>query len=285
MSAQRGVALVLVLLITAVLSLLALQFNLEARERLSKATFLVNRAEAELRLHSREAAMLHTLLTHAWVTAAETSAAGSQKPPSNAYVTVWNFRGQSFAIDGATFRIQDVSGLQPLPQPRLPDDGFQPLLLGIGVDAARAGDAAARLRAFLGPPSFTPLQTFADLQPIAGLTPEEIGRLEAVSTLYPTTNFNPGTAPNEVLSVRFGGSVLQGVQNLRSQGRLDTDSLRRLINDTGDFTSFYPGPAFRLATKVSFRGVNLHRERTLVLKPYGREPVTLWSHRRLDGSE
>lgn len=284
MNSQRGVALVLVLLITAVLSLLALQFNLEARDRVSKATFLVNRAEAELRLHSREAAMLHTLLTNAWVTAADT-AAEQREAANNPYVAAWNFRGEPFVVDDATFRIQDVSGLQPLPQPRLPDDNFQSLLLAIGVEPARASDAASRLGVFLGPPAYTPLQAFGDLQPIAGLSSAEISRLEAVSTLYPTTNFNPGTAPNEVLSVRFGGSVLQGVQNLRSQGRLDTDSLRRLMNDTGDFTSFYPGPAFRLATKVSFRGVSLHRERTLVLRPYGREPVTLWSHRRLDGTE
>jgi len=281
---RRGVALVLVLLITAVLSLLALQFNLEARDRVGKATFLVNRAEAELRLHSREAAMLHTLLTHNWITAAD-SAAERREPPANPYVAAWNFRGEPFSVDGATFRIQDVSGLQPLPQPRLPDDDFPRLLSAIGIDPTRANEAARRLRGFLGPPQYPPLQAFGDLEPIAGLTPAEIARLEAVSTLYPTTNFNPGTAPNEVISIRFGGSILQGVQNLRAQGQLNTDSLRRLMNDTGDFTSFYPGPAFRVATKVSFRGVTLHREVTLVLKPYGREPVTLWAHRRLDGME
>jgi len=271
---------VLVLLITAVLGLLALQFNLEARDRLSKANFLANRAEAELRLHSREAAMLHTLLTHTWVTTAD-----EKDVPTHPYVAAWNFRGQPFTVDGATFRIQDVSGLQPLPQPRLSDDSFAKLLVAIGVDNARANEAASRLTGFLGPPGYTPLQAFGDLQPIAGLTRAEVQRLEAVATLYPTRNFNPGTAPNEVISARFGGSILQGVQNLRSQGQLDTDSLRRLMNDTGDFTSFYPGPAFRLAAKVSFGGANLHRERTLVLRPYGREPVTLWSHRRLDGGE
>lgn len=267
-------------MITTVLGLLALQFNLEARDRISKANFLVNRAEAELRLHSRESAMLHTLLTQTWVTRSD-----AKDVPNNPYVAAWNFRGEPFAVDDAVFRIQDVSGLQPLPQPRFSDDNFAKLLVTIGVSHARADEAATRLAAFLGPPSYTPLQAFGDLGPIAGLTPDVIQRLEAISTLYPTTNFNPGTAPNEVISARFGGSILQGIQNLRSQGQLDTDSLRRLMNDTGDFTSFYPGPAFRLAVKVQFEGANLHRERTLVLRPYGREPVTLWSHRRLDGAE
>ena len=56
---QQGVALIMVLMITGILGLLMLQIGLTAREHVARAQKLLDRAEATLRLQSRESAMVY----------------------------------------------------------------------------------------------------------------------------------------------------------------------------------------------------------------------------------
>lgn len=107
MKRQGGVALVLVLAVTGVLALLALQIALTAKSQVRQAQALSDRAEAELKLHSEEAALIFSLLTN------EPNADPRRyntAEPNNPYAKAWNFRGELFEVNGGSFLLQDVGG-------------------------------------------------------------------------------------------------------------------------------------------------------------------------------
>jgi hypothetical protein len=278
-SRQRGVALVLVLAVTGVLALLILQVGLTARQQVAQAQQLGNRAEAQLRLHSREAALLYSLLTR------ERNADPREAAGDNPYTARWNFRGEPFEVDGSTVRIQDMAGLLPMPIPGASTGDFAALLVAIGIDRQRAEQAARALReSFLGSDR-VPLQSLEELGVIAGLSSAEIDQLEDVATLYPVTALNPGTASEEVLAVKYTGTALEGVIAVRRQGALDERRLQSLTGDLLDdtMTTFLVGPGFRLDITIDYLGVRLRRQSIWTIRPTNEAtPLELWSYRSLD---
>ena len=304
MNRQRGVALVLVLMVTGILGLLMLQVGLTAREQVARAQRLSDRADAELLAQSREAAMAYSLLTQPWVEARESSA-----DSANAYAAAWNFHGEPFELDGITYRVQDVSGLLPIPLPQDSPRAFLALLRQLDVEPQRAERLVAQLRALQGvrPPLDAPgraqpdpgarprpreaaehagvgfpVQSMAELRYLPDMDPSLLARVESLTTLYPTPGLNPLTAPPEVLAVRFDGSVLEGVLELRRQRRLDGAALYALAGvGADDVTSLSPGPALRIDLELRHAGITVRRETTWALRPYATEPLATWSRRRV----
>lgn len=296
MRRQRGIALILVLMVTGILGLLMLQVGLTAREHVARAQRLSDRAEAELLAQSREAAMAFTLLTQPWVERPPVEGA-----PSNPYAAAWNFRGAPFEVDGVTYRLQDASGLLPLPQPDSGTRAFVALLGALEVDPQRAERLGVQLQELLGtrpaiaPPGGPaprraesvraqgfPLQSVAELRFLPDMDEALLARLEYLTTLYPAPGFNPLTAPPEVLATRFSGSMREGIEELRRQGRLDASSLFALAGiEADDATTLSAGPALRIGFELRHAGIAVRRETTLVVRPFAAEPLGLWSRRTL----
>ena len=298
MKHQRGIALIMVLMLTGILALLMMQVTLTAREHVARAQLLGDRAEATLRAQSREAALNFTLLTHNWVNDAKAD---------NPYAAAWNFRGQRFTVDGISFRLQDVSGLLSLSPDSERD--FIALLAGLGVAperATRLGEQFTRLQgAERGIPSprqppttrlpaaprasiplrgaAFPLQSLDELRVLPDMDEALFARLEPLLTLYATPGFNPLTAPQELLTARIPARKLQGVLALRTQGALDQDSLYKLTGIGADeVTSLYPGPAIRIEFALEYHGAMIRRETTSILRPYVDEALAVWSRRQLN---
>jgi len=269
----RGVALILVLMVTGALGLLMLQFGLTVREQTARAQKLLDRAEADLKLRSVSSQVLFDLVTQTWEVNPEVS-------DQESYVQLWNFRGQPFGENGVTVSIQDLSGLIALPQPGENPALFERALETIGIPSQRAEDLASRIRKLQSSDN-VPLQDLSELRLILGLSGEELARLAAFTTLYPTPGFNPGTAPMESLDVRFSGSVLTGLRDLRADGRLNERNFFQVAGSVADeFMSFYPGPGFRITTQISLRDVTAAEELTLSVDPYHSDPFVVWSRRR-----
>ena len=103
---QRGVALIQVLLLTAILSMMALQFTLSSRQQVTIATDLQNKMQAEIKLRSLESKMLFTLLT------LSKSDLDTRLAQENEIGRLWNFYGKPFSVsESETVSIQDVNGL------------------------------------------------------------------------------------------------------------------------------------------------------------------------------
>lgn len=284
MTRDRGAALILVLMVTGILGLLMLSIGLTSRGYVDQARLLQERAEASLTLHSRESAMLFTLLTNQWV-------ADQSKQSVNPYLEKLNFRGDPFDVDGARFRIQDESGLIPIPQPGQKLDEFIQLLEELGVSPQEAAAAGDRFRALQEPDernksTWAPIQSFGELRGAVGIADQTVRRLERVATLYPVQMFNPLTAPAEVLAVRYRGISRDAVLELRSRGELSMKSLYDLTGKgVDDFTTGYPGAALRLDIAVRVGSVALRRESSFVVEPYADFPVRLWETHDRNGAE
>lgn len=271
---SRGVALILVLMVTGALGLLMLQFGLTAREQTARAQQLLDRANADLKLRSVNSQILFDLATHTWE-------ANPEFPERDSFVQRWSFGGKGFGEPGVDIAIQDLSGLIPLPQPGESTAVFQRTLEVIGIAPQRAADLAARMRSVQASVDATPLQDLSELGPLLGLTGAEISQLRMLTSLYPPPGFNPGTAPLQSLEVRFGGSVLNGLRDLRNEGRLDERNFFQVAGSLADeFTSFYPGPGFRITTRISLGDVTAAEELTLSVDPYHSDPFVIWSRRR-----
>lgn len=284
MSKDRGVALVLVLAITGVLSLLILQIGLTVRQQVGQAQQLTDRVEAELRLHSRESALLYSLLTRPKTTAPQSIVSG-KSDVDNPYATGWNFRGEAFTVDEAEIRLQDLNGLYPMTRAGANPREFVSLLMAIGVDPVRADRVSKDLQSMLSTQRGVPLQAIGEIAAISDLNPDEVDRLADVATLYPVGPLNPGTAREQVLAARYVGSKLAGLLSARQAGALDEGRWTAITGDFSDdmTTTFQVGPGFRLEILVAFRGVRLRRESVWTIRSASPgTPLELWSYRNLD---
>ena len=275
----------LVLLVTAIIILLVMQLSLTASEQVRSAQALQDRSEAALYLHSREAALLYTLLTEPLVPASETA---------NPYAANWNFRGEPFEIDGLEVTLQDQSGLMRFPSTGVWD--FRNLLAELGLGPTRARGLSENLAQWIGigtpgggafggvmmrGGTGGPGQYFAELRSLGGMDEELYGRLAELMTLYPTPGFNPLTAPATLLRLRMPESSLAAVLDARRSGTLDENRLYSIAGIAADETVLTSaGPGIGIQFKGEYRGVVLRRHVIARIDPYDDEPLGYWSRER-----
>ena len=275
----------LVLLVTAIIILLVMQLSLTASGQVQRAQALKNRSEASLYLHSREAALLYTLLTEPLFPAPETE---------NPYAANWNFHGEPFVIDGLEFTLQDQSGLM-----RFPSTGvweFRNLLVELGLDPTQARGLSQSLAQWLGVRTpggggssgvmmrggtGGPVQYFAELRALGGMDEGLYGRLAELMTLFPTPGFNPLTAPAALLRMRMSESALAAVLDARRNGTLDQNRLYSIAGIAADETVVVgTGPGVGIQLRGEHLGVVLRRHVVARIDPYDAEPLSYWSRER-----
>ena len=282
---QKGVALVQVLLVTTIIILLVMQLSLTAREQVRRAQALQDRSEASLYLHSREVAMLYTLLTETLLPSQESS---------NPYAASWNFHGEPFVVDGLEFTLQDQSGLMRLPVSGTAD--FRRLLESLGRGSAQARTTADGLGRWLGMASGSggspgdammrggtgdPVQYFGELRFLSGMDEALYGQLAELMTLYPTPGFNPLTAPEPLLRMRMSASAAAAVIDARRKGGLDQRRLWQIAGIGIDETTVpFVGPGIGIHIEGEYRGVTLRRNLVVGVQPYELAPLAVWSRER-----
>lgn len=275
----------MVLLVTAIIILLVMQLSLTASEQVRSAQALQDRSEAALYLHSREAALLYTLLTEPLFPASETA---------NPYAANWNFHGEPFEIDGLEVRMQDQSGLMRFPSTGVSE--FRKLLAELGLGPARARSLSESLAQWIGVQrpggsrsnggmmrggTGGPVQYFAELRALGGVDDELYERLAQLMTLYPTPGFNPLTAPAELLRLRMPESALAAVLDARRGGTLDENRLWSIAGVAADETVLpSTGPGVGIQLKGEYLGVVLRRSVVARIDPYDEEPLGYWSRER-----
>jgi general secretion pathway protein K len=232
---QQGIALIQVLLITAILSVLAIYLTNTARNQLTIAQWANDKTQAIVNVHSAEAKLMFTLLTE------------SKKYPrenidhSNAIVRLWNFHGQAFSIgENVNISIQDQSGLMYAYKPN--SKRLTHLLLAHGLTAKKAEHIIASLRDWQdldNIPQFSGNESASYGYPIrngkvvdlhefsyvANVSSTTLALLTENLSLYKQASFNPMVAPRAVLQAFFKENdlnevVVDEVNRLRSAGKL-----------------------------------------------------------------
>jgi hypothetical protein len=281
---SQGVALVLVLMVTAVLAITVLAMSLGAQARVRQSADLLTRTEALLIAHSHETAIAYSLMTEPWVVS---ESQGLLVRADGPYGEKWNFRGVPFTVKDATIRIQDESGLFAFPRPGQSVDEFRSLLSLLGYSESQARSMSNRLLEQIQERSsegrdVIPVQDVSELFDAKPADQRQIEQLAALTTLAPVKSFNPATAPKEILMVRFGGVIGSALYDLARQGQLYNASFLATVGEPpDDGTMMFPGPVFRVWVGVSRQGTIAGREMVWLLQPYDIEPFREWSSRRL----
>ena len=282
---QKGVALVQVLLVTTIIILLVMQLSLTAREQVRSAQALRDRSEASLYLHSREVAMLYTLLTETLV---------SPQESANPYAASWNFHGEPFVVDGLEFTLQDQSGLMRFPVSGTSD--FRRLLETLGLGPAQARTTAEALGRWLGIATQRsslpgdammrggtgdPVQYFGEMRFLSGMDEALYGQLANLMTLYPTPGFNPLTAPEPLLRMRTSPSTSAALLDARRKGELNQQRLWEIAGIGMDDTTMpFVGPGIGVRIEGEYRGVALRRDLVVGVEPHEPQPLAVWSRER-----
>jgi general secretion pathway protein K len=309
---SRGIALFQVLLITAVISLLAIQFTQTAQNQIAVASTIVDRVQAQVDLRSLESELLFALLTER---------NDQQVNSSNPYVANWNFYGKPFSLPQAAvskvqsaknvdvrlsngvISIQDQNSLLSLYNDTNPDKLTQlftklkqtnPKLetLDFDIDIAVASlldwqdsddfeiinGAESKFYDVEGMPTNMPLQTYEELALVRGFNRQIIDELAPFLTISPQGYFNPMQAPREILELYIMSDRVEEIIRLRNEGTLDVHQFEILSSLEVDETiNFMTSGSLRLQLTVEVNDVVLTKTIVLLLQPYNYHPFYIYN--------
>lgn len=279
-AAQQGVALIQVLLLTAILSMMALQFTLSSRQQVTIATDLQNKMQAEIKLRTLESRLLFTLLT---LTKNDADRALQQE---NEIGRVWNFYGKPFAVsDDATVSIQDLNGLLSVYGASHSRE-LQEYLIFLGKQPQEAKSIISNLHYWQGfdRDQFTTMSgsqvrgnyllSVGELKSIDGIDDTLYRQLSPVVTTLQNLLFNPLTAPLSLLQAQLAPEIYSEVANLRREGKLTRKRFSELTQiEEGDSITFVPGRRLQIELTVTV-GTSVAKRRFIgYIRPENRFPV------------
>jgi len=208
---HKGMALLQVLLITAIISILALYFSLTAREQVKLARLSSERAEAILAIKTAQSRLFLALLTE------------FREPHPNAVDTVlrqWNFYGQPFELNnGVSAKIQDQSGLISVNFPdaalirqMFEQNGLEASLAPVVTDSLLDWQDADRLTrlngseqdGYVSGPRNGIITLKSEMARVRGVSAEIWQKFAPMFTVYQRGPFNPMAAPAPILAGLIG---------------------------------------------------------------------------------
>ena len=280
--AARGVALVQVLFIAAILSLMALYFTQTSRQQISIASDLQDKVQAELLLTTWQNELVYALLTQSVIDM------GTEKDSNNQIARHWNFYGKAFSpVENVTMRIQDIYGLLSLSTAGGQQE-FGNMLRLAGVADNQVTKVTAALEDWQGMHSEIYqsrrnesgrnmfMQSLSELKLIPGITDEQFTELSGAVTSLPNVTFNPLTAPDFRLKALLPKDLAAKLISLREAGQLDAAAYIALTGLTDyEALSFVPGQRFVVEVSVTSGGAVAKRRFICYIRPQNQFPL-IW---------
>ncbi|WP_328255632.1 hypothetical protein [Pseudoalteromonas sp. APAL1] len=250
MMKQRGIALVQVLLIVAVVSILALYFTQSARQQVKNATMMVDKAQALVELNNAEASILFSLLT-------EKLTPMAIPPINNPLITYWNFHGEPFkTTNNVEVQLQDLRGLLNIHYPD--KTRLKRLLTYSGLNDYDAQLAMLQIIAwqnlegrsdYINHDVVARYAAIHDIEELShlGLQPAQLKVLANNTTQYKKGAFNPMNSPDTLLYALLSEDVAKYVIMQRRANRLTVNDFVRAtgISESGDII-LYPSNLFKI---------------------------------------
>ncbi|MFT5812275.1 MAG: general secretion pathway protein K [Psychroserpens sp.] len=289
---QQGIALLQVLLLSAIISILAIRFSVTARDQIKISAAFEQRVKATQLLKSTKKQIFYTLLT--------------QKPSQSNKLLfpnseAWNFYGQPFTlVDNSEQKIvvsiQDNAGL--LSQQNSTSPLWRQVLLNIGYSETAVKKIQGQLKDWqdrdnnswiLGntePSALPGGQTFRN-QPIQ--LPQEIAwffteqtelipTIKHISTSFAGAGVNFLHAPDLLISLFFEAEIASEIIRLRNLQQLTTNEMITMLGDAYDdeLISFFPGNQFKIVLQVSLADVALQETVEILIQPRQVEPILIF---------
>ena len=282
-NAQQGVALVQVLITTAIMMLLMIYFLTAAKSQIDHAKAMQDKTQAYLSHYSTNSAVLFRLLT---------------SNPNDLIEEGWNFYGSPFeANNDAIVEVQDLNGLISLATVSGPEliqsllaQDINPSQAGAIANAMadwidlddneRPGGAESEYYASKGQQIGNgPIQTFTELPFIRNMTYDAELVLMKYTTVHPTLFFNPMVAPQKVLSAYLNDAgMAESLVSMRGSSMYSKDFIE---NETGltaeDGLDYIQGPNYRITINSKVGDSYYGKVLEYGLYPYERDPVRVLS--------
>ena len=278
----KGVALVQVLFIAAILSLMAMYFTQTSRQQISIASDLQDKVQAELLLTTWQNELIYALLTQSVIDM------DTAKDSDNQIARHWNFYGKAFSpVENVTMRIQDIYGLLSLSTAGGQQE-FSNMLRLAGVADNQVAKVTAALEDWQGMHSEIYqsrrndsgrnmfMQSQSELKLIPGITEEQYAELSDAVTSLPNVTFNPLTAPDFRLKALLPEDLAAKLISLREAGQLDAAAYIALTGLTDyEALSFVPGQRFVVEVSVTSGGAVAKRRFICYIRPQNQFPL-IW---------
>jgi general secretion pathway protein K len=288
---NRGVALVQVLLLSAILMAVLLTAHMEARRHIKSAELAVDRALSAADLQTRESEILFALLTES---------RKSQPDSSDPLLQHWNFTNFPFqVVDNrieSEVAIQDQAALVALNSPQ----SLLPVLTLITQDPVKSQQLVAAIEDWQDQddiPKFggaeqksypasirvrnAPIQHIDELLYIKGMTTEIYQQLKPLVTLFPK-RFQNLYAMDAVLLKSYVDPVrVEQILAERQQGTLTPERFAKLSGiEQDEFISFAPGNGLRVRFTVFGNDVKLSRQFSVTVNPSADDPLEFWDYKK-----
>ena len=223
---NRGIALIQILIITAILATIALYMTQSARQQVNMASWANDKALATLQAHSAEAEVTFALLTSPLAQQSK-AYVGSEQPPEPTLQESWNFYRQPFAIGAQTqINLQDQAGLLNVHAPNI--ERFRRSLLMAGIDERSVGGIFTRLLDWqdidtISRPSGResgvrrdgPMPDVREWLLQNTLEVQQFEQLAPLFTVYRSQIFNPFNSPRPLVEALAGLNAANEVFRLR----------------------------------------------------------------------
>jgi general secretion pathway protein K len=278
----KGVALVQVLFIAAILSLMALYFTQTSRQQIDIASDLQDKVHAELLLTTSQNELIYALLTQPVI------GMGIEKNSDNKIAQHWNFYGKAFSpAENVTMRIQDIYGLLSLSTAGGQQELGNMLRLA-GIADNQVTKVTAALEDWQGMHSEIYqsqrnnrgrnmfMQSLSELKLIPGITDEQFAELSEAVTSLPNVTFNPLTAPDFRLKALLPEDLATKLITLRDADQLDAAGYIALTGLTDyEALSFVPGQRFIVEVSVTSGDAVAKRRFICYIRPQNQFPL-IW---------
>ncbi|RJF38024.1 type II secretion system protein GspK [Pseudoalteromonas gelatinilytica] len=251
MTKQRGIALVQVLLIVAVVSILALYFTQSARQQVKSATMMVDKAQALIELNNAQANIVFSLLT-------EKLTPIPSPPANNPQITTWNFYSEPFkTTNNVEVRLQDLRGLLNIHYPNqvrlkrlLTYSGLNDYDAQLAMLQIIAWQSLEKRSDYISDGTVARNAAIHDIEELGhlGLPSKQLSVLAENTTQYKKGTFNPMNSPNTLLYALLSNEVAEYVIMQRKANRL---TVKDFVQATGitesDDIILYPSNLFRVS--------------------------------------
>lgn len=272
---QSGVALLQVLLMSAVISVLALQMSYSAKDKVSIAQVIQDKVMAEVAVRSMESELLFALSTVRWV---------KDEQHENKLARIWNFYGSPFEYeDIGTITIQDNSGLISVfngGDRSTVERAFE-RLLGSKHQARVARNALIDTQGFQSSTNEVGIsgQFFQSRQEMLRAL-KELGIPSSkaeVFTRIPYSAYLPLQAPDESLKLWLPERQAKAVIESRQNGELTPQLFTQLTGlRKSDYMLFYPSGRFIITLKKQIGDARVQRKMFINVSPTNKsQPI--WS--------
>ncbi|EEZ85679.1 hypothetical protein VME_44030 [Vibrio harveyi 1DA3] len=272
---QSGVALLQVLLMSAVISVLALQMSYSAKDKVSIAQVIQDKVMAEVAVRTMESELLFALSTARWA---------KDEQHENKLARIWNFYGSPFEYeDIGTITIQDNSGLISVfngGDRSTVERAFE-RLLGSKHQARVARNALIDTQGFQSSTSGAGIsgQFFQSRQEMLRAL-KELGIPSSkaeVFTRIPYSAYLPLQAPDESLKLWLPERQAKAVIESRQNGELTPQLFTQLTGlRKSDYMLFYPSGRFIITLKKQIGDARVQRKMFINVSPTNKsQPI--WS--------